>query len=153
MEIFAESDRETRSSMQSCIQSRGSALEIAILGDVRNPRGLPARPHPSGQATARRKGELLADGYKFCNLRVGLVPGQYEAQHIRLAVHAPQLANLPFHIRAQGLQDFRALHDGLQAPADGLDFGQFGHVGLVTLKSFTLTRWRAGSIAPALASL
>ena len=32
------------------------------------------------------------------------------------------------------LEDFRPLHDGLQAAADGLDFGQFGHAGIHLMK-------------------
>ena len=39
-----------------------------------------------------------------------------------------------------GGEDFRPFHDRLQAAADGLDFGQFRHSGLITFKSFTL--WR-----------
>ena len=29
-----------------------------------------------------------------------------------------------------GFEDFRPLHGGLQAAADGLNFGQFGHTGI-----------------------
>ncbi len=53
----------------------------------------------------------------------------FEARHKIFLEGKPQVFAAGF-----GFHDFCALHGGLQAAADGLDFGQFGHTWSFTLR-------------------
>ena len=44
--------------------------------------------------------------------------------------------------------DFRTLHDGLKAAADGLDFGQFGHGQAFTLEGGVIAPLRRARYGP-----
>ncbi len=109
--------------MEPGVQRRRGAWRIALAGDVFDRRGAPRRPHSTHQPGPAGKGQLATGGFEGGEVAGRTVPADLQAQHVRLPVHRPELADRPAQRLADALQDLRCrLGPGCgvgQRPGDG----------------------------------
>src|SRR5262249_36328213 len=104
-DVAAEQDGKAESRVQPFARGDGCAWEIRVMDDIGNVGRRTAGPDAAWQPAPGKKCARTTRGLKVWG-RDGLFMPQLDAaQHPRLAVEAPQRAQVPSQALAHGLQD------------------------------------------------